>query len=77
MTSCSGRSTGGQLRAHPLEHLGLDAQHDDVRAFYGLRFDSDGADAVRPGKVLPPFRARVAGDDRAPASTSRCLEQAR
>ena len=50
-------------RAHAPQHLGLDAQHDDVGALDRLGVRLRGPDAVLPLERLPALGARVAGDD--------------
>ena len=50
------------LAADAVEHLGLDAQQDHVRAFDCLDVRLDRPDAVLPGKLLPTLRSRMAGD---------------
>ena len=45
------------------QHLGLDAEEDDVRALDGLGVVGDRPDAVLALEMLAPLRARMAGDD--------------
>ena len=51
------------LAPDAVEHLGLDAQQDHVRAFDRLDVRLDGPDAVLPGELLPTLWPRMAGDD--------------
>ena len=51
------------LAADAVEHLGLDAQQDHVRAFDRLDVRLHGPDVVLPGELLPTLRSRMAGDD--------------
>ena len=51
------------LAADPLEHLGLDAEQDDVGVGDGLDVAGDGPDAVLALEGLAPLRPRMAGHD--------------
>ena len=51
------------LAPDPVEHLGLDAEQDDVRAADGLDVALDGPDAVLALEGFAPFDAWMRGDD--------------